>query len=145
MQEQIRKYSSAPIVATRLEVAQILDLADHPIETLRDRNVALFCAIAHPDYFENTVANLGARVVARRFLADHADEPKEALYAFAEQCTAQGAELLLCTEKDRVKLDGALQLPLPLAWLKMRLVIVDGKSRWDQFIERAKKDLVARL
>lgn len=145
MRQQLAKWSQAPLVATRLEVVQILDLHDLPVPSIRDRRVGIFCGIAHPDYFENTVGNQGAHVVARRFVADHAEEGLQALIAFARHCVLQGAEMLVCTEKDRVKLAGSLDLPLPVVWLKMKLVIVEGEAEWQAFIARARHALATRL
>ena len=38
------------------------------------------------------------------FAADHMSLEPTALAAFAEECKEKGAEMLLCTEKDKVKL-----------------------------------------
>lgn len=145
MRKQISGWTLAPLVATRPEVAQILDLNDQLVASIRDRRVGIFCGIAHPDYFENTVANQGAHVVKRHFIADHAAEAVQDLQVFAQECVAQGAEMLVCTEKDRVKLAGSLVLPLPVVWLKMKLVIVEGQVEWNAFIARAHQALVTRL
>lgn len=144
MRQKLARWTSAPIVATRPEVAEFLDLQDQPSASIQGKRVGIFCGIAQPEYFANTVENLGAHIVARHFLADHAEEGVQGLQDFAQNCQELGAELIICTEKDRVKLCGALSLPLPLIWLKMKLVIVDGQADWQAFINHAKRALAMR-
>lgn len=143
--QKIARYTTAPVVATKTEVEGILDLSGNVVLTIQNKRVGIFCGIAHPDYFENTVRNLGAHVVDRYVIPDHKDYDPEALLAFAKHCAEHGAEILICTEKDRVKLVDSLALALPVAWIRMRLTIVEGQSAWDAFIQRAKADLSRRL
>lgn len=144
MRKQIMRYSSAPIVGTRMEVDQILDFGGDIIPSLKEKKVGIFCGIAHPEYFEETVSQQGAAIVARAFTADHVSLEHSALADFAKVCREKGAEMLICTEKDRVKIVDVKELSLPLAWVKMRLNLVEGKSEWQTFIAKAKSDLRRR-
>ena len=143
--KKIARYTTAPVVATKIEVEAVLDLQGYPVESLKNKRVGVFCGIAHPDYFENTVLSLGAYIVASYPIADHVDYDPEALATFAINCREQGAEYLVCTEKDRVKLVDSLELAIPVIWVRMKLAFVEGKSLWDQFIEQAKNDLNRQL
>lgn len=145
MRKQLSKWTKAPLVATRPDVLEIYDLQDQPVPSINGRRVGIFCGIAHPDYFENTIVNQGAHIVSRHFMADHSVDGFQELRSFAQECAAQGAEWLVCTEKDRVKLTGSLDLGMPVAWLKMQLVIVEGQEEWNAFVARAKSDLANRL
>jgi tetraacyldisaccharide-1-P 4'-kinase len=60
------------------------------------------------------------------------------LYQFAEQCIANGAEALLCTEKDGVKLSAEWKSPLPIIWMEAELRLVQGTEHWDALIEKMK-------
>lgn len=144
MRRQIERYTSAPVVGTRMEVIQIVGFEGEVIASLKDRRVGIFCGIAHPEYFQNTVNQQGAQVVASAFTADHLSLEPEALYQFSLECRDKGAELLLCTEKDWVKIVDVKGLALPIAWIKTRLSLVEGKDEWRKFIEKAKSDLKRR-
>lgn len=105
----------------------------------RRKRVALFCAIAHPKNFEEMVAGEGGQVVARLFLADH-EVPREGnLRALAHCAQALGAEVILCTEKDAVKLPLDLSLPLPIIPLPIELEVVEGRGEWQKFIEKIER------
>lgn len=141
MKEQLARYSKALVVGTQMEVVQIEHFDGKPVETLQNRKVGIFCGIAHPEYFERTVLQQGAQIVASAFAADHKCLEPEAFGAFARHCKENGAEMLLCTEKDKVKIENARDIVLPIAWVKMRLALVQGHGEWRTFIERVKSDL----
>ena len=65
--------------------------------------MGIFCGIAKPERFRKTVEELGGVIVHEKFLPDHAPMPN--LPAFIAACLEKGAEEILCTEKDFVKLD----------------------------------------
>ena len=54
-------------------------------------------------------------------------------------------KVLVCTEKDRVKLVESLNLKLPVVWVRMRLSFVEGQEQWTEFIAKVKGDLARRL
>ena len=100
--------------------------------------VGMFCSIAHPCYFKETLTDLGATVVADFCLPDHDLISEDKLRAFATACLELNANWLVCTEKDRVKLRDDLLLPLPIAWIGIDLEILEGKEEMDHFIRMAK-------
>lgn len=138
LKKELQKYTSAAFVGTKLEVVEICDLSDKAIEQIKDKKVGIFCGIAHPEYFQKTVENLGACIVASHFLPDHSGFEGQELNLFASECLKLGAEMLLCTEKDKVKLAKTLAFSLPLGWVRTQLVVVEGKSEWNQFIKKTK-------
>jgi tetraacyldisaccharide 4'-kinase len=141
LRQQIANYTTAPVVGTKTEVSQILDLNDQPFPSIKGKRAGIFCGIAHPDYFANTIKEQEAIIVESHFIADHVDYNFLHLSAFAKRCKEKGAEILICTEKDRVKLVESLDLPLPVVWVKMYLVFVEGETQWRAFVQRAKNTL----
>ena len=144
LRQKIARYTTAPVVGTKTVIDAVLDLNGQPTCTITGKKVGIFCGIAHPDYFEQTVLDLGCQIVGRHFIPDHMEYDPDALVRFSNQCLEQGAEVLVCTEKDRVNLT-TLNLSLPVMWVRMRLGFVEGQSQWDAFIERVKGDLARRL
>lgn len=138
LQEKISKYTNAPVIAAKLEANHLYSLNGSLIPSISSSRVGIFSGIAHPERFRKTVEELGANVMDECIVPDHHSFSKEKLARFAKKCKKEGADLLLCTEKDRVKLNDDLQLDLPVAWLQVRLKITHGKTQWEQFIAKAK-------
>ena len=145
VRQKIARYTTAPVVTTKTEVEGIYTLQGEQETTFSCKKVGIFCGIAHPDYFEKTVADIGLDVVERYVIPDHMEYNPEALICFALKCKASGAECLICTEKDRVKLVEKLDIPLPIFWIRMKLVFVEGESFWKDFVLQVKQDLAHRL
>lgn len=139
VQQQLKHYSDAPTVGVRLELQHIYNDQRQPILSLSKKRVGIFCGIANPERFQQTVSQQGAQVIKHHFLPDHAPFDRNALMQFAKECQAQGAEFLVCTEKDFVKLDLPNNLPIPVAWLQMHLRVVNDASHWRAFIEKAER------
>ncbi len=88
---------------------------------INGKRVALYCGIARPERFSTTVEGLGATVVEAVHLADHAIPTQGQL----DILHRAGADLILCTEKDWVKLeiaDGYIALTItPLTTFDLSL------------------------
>ena len=143
MRKQLSKYTAAPVVGTKMVVSQICDFADRPIEAIGGKKVGIFCGIAHPDYFQETVLEEGAEVVSNLFVSDHFSVESHSLIQFAHESKEKGAELLLCTEKDRVKFTEPQNLGLPVGWIQTQLKLVAGQNEWNHFVQKA-KDVLSR-
>ena len=80
--------------------------------------VFLVTAIARPEAFAATVRGLGFEIAGELRFPDHHRYPPASLARIAEAWRTSGAETVLTTSKDRVKLHG--QLDVPLAELPIR-------------------------
>lgn len=145
IKKQVSKYTKATIVATRMEVVSLETIFGEVVQSIQGKKVGVFCGIAHPEYFQQTVLRQGGEIVASAFTSDHLILDFSTLKTFAVQCKEMGAEMLLCTEKDKVKIDKAAEFSLPIVWLKMRLKLVEGDREWTEFISRVKTDLRNRI
>lgn len=143
VRRQVGKETKAAIVGTRMQVVDVVDFDGKSVGKLDDRKVAIFCGIAHPESFQSTVRHQGAQIVASDFMPDHRAFDWKHLEAFAKKAQAAGAELLLCTEKDRVKFTELKDLGIPIAWVKTQLIVVEGQDIWEQFIDQVKKKIHA--
>lgn len=141
MKEDLSQYTQAIVVGTKMQVTEIKSLKDNKLLNLKGKKVGLFCGIAHPEYFRRTVEDLGGEIVDDIIAPDHQKFEAAELLAFAEGCKEKGAELLICTEKDKVKIDTELKLPLPIAWIKMRLNIVEGQDEWNTLMNKIRSQL----
>lgn len=141
IQRQISRYSSAPFIRTCLEVIGIFDLKNKPIELKAGTNVGIFCGIAHPEYFKKTVEQLGLHVIDELSFPDHDAMNLDKLTLYSKQCLDKKGSILLCTEKDKVKLNDTGGLALTIGWVKTRLRIIEGQEQWQTIMERAKMNL----
>lgn len=137
----LRQYSEAPIVVTRSIVSGIYSHKGESIPSIEGRAVAAFCGIAHPENFFTTLTQLGARIVARRILPDHGYLTSSVMEKFLFEAQHQGAEMLVCTEKDRVKLKDDFSTSLPVAYIKIKLEIFEGMDVWNTFLAGIKDSL----
>lgn len=141
LKQELAQFTTAPIVGTQLVVSEIVSLAGKMIDSIQGKRVGIFCGIAHPENFQKTLQDLGAIVVTYHFFPDHQGFEKNDLINFVKSCKELGAELILCTEKDKVKLPSLPETSPPIAWIKSELKIIEGKDNWISFIEKAKKIL----
>ncbi len=129
---EIRKYSVAPIIASRLKLSAVLDL-DNQSKILRPGSCCgIFCGLARPQNFERQVESLQVRALSKLFLKDHRIPSMEKLKAFSEMVKKSGGEYLLCSEKDRIKLKELVSLPV--YYLKMDWEIVEGFEVFENLI-----------
>ena len=145
LKAKVSKHSKAIVIGTRMEVVQIETFSGEVVPSIQYKKVGIFCGIAHPEYFQKTVIQEGGEIVDSVFASDHMSLDFQILKTFAINCKEMGAEMLLCTEKDKVKMIDYQKLALPVAWIKMRLKLVEGESEWTNFIERIKSDLRNRI
>jgi tetraacyldisaccharide 4'-kinase len=135
---QLNQHTKVPVIGTQMHIDQIWHSAHGKISDLNQKRVGVFCGIANPDRFMKTVESTGSHVVAHRYYPDHHQFDQQTLEGFANECTKKGAEVLVCTEKDYVKLKGCFYHSLPLVWLEMKTTVVFGKEHWTAFVDQAK-------
>lgn len=141
LEKRLRPYTSAPVVGTQMEVDTFRNLSGKVVPSIKNKQVGIFCGIAHPEQFKETVKKQGAEIVASKFFSDHYPFDRDELASFAKLCKEKGAEMLVCTEKDYVKLVDPGKLAIPLVHVRMRLRIVAGAPHWHTFIAKAKSIL----
>lgn len=115
IEQELRRFTKAPIVFA--ESTSTLDL--------RRKKAAVFCAIGKPQKFLKAVRAAGGDVVASFFKPDHDSFCLEELQRFAEESVA---DVLVCTEKDRVKIPAECRLPIVV--LTGHLKIVGNETAW---------------
>lgn len=139
---KLAELSSAPCVEVKIVPQPIRELvSDLPLTPLqRGTPVGVFCGIGNPERFFKQVEAMGLTVVATHALPDHKKIGKKEMEAFAVLSKQKGAECLLCTEKDKVKLSEAdVPKALPVGWIPVDLEIVDGQTAWDKMLQKIKQ------
>ncbi len=124
---QIAAYSKAPIVGMEMRLEG----------DFKGKKVGVFCGIGKPHHFIKE-AGRDANIIDTLIVADHCLPSQDELAKFAEKCRDLGAECLVCTEKDAVKLPKDLKMCLPISMAKGYLKIVAGESHWNDLIHKIK-------
>ena len=107
-----------------------------PLTFLKGRRVFAFSGIATPESFEKFLRDLGALLMGRERFVDHyryGPEDLAELFAAARQA---GAECLVTTEKDAVRISEALECPLPVYYLRLEIEILRGAADFDEAVGR---------
>ncbi len=99
-----------------------------PRNSFRGKSVLAFCGIADPSRFKNLLREVGADVRSFLVFPDHHPYPAASLKKIARRFAASGAEAILTTEKDAIKLvsAGTALEGLPLHALRIGLDIEEG-------------------
>jgi tetraacyldisaccharide 4'-kinase len=85
-------------------------------DAMRGKKVFLFCGIGNPDGFHGSIRRLGAEIVgARNFQDHHAYTPND-LREVVDAAREAGAEMMVTTQKDTVKIPLLMKQTLP-AWV----------------------------
>ena len=151
----------APIFSSRLECVAVVHAAngeDAPLDALRKRRVVAFCGLGNPDPFWRNLEDLGTKLIDRIRFQDHhrySTEDVERILTIARQ---HQAHVLITTEKDLVNLVHAIDAhgidpeqlskqpldvraselfgAMPLAWMRVRVVVDQGNELLDWIEER---------
>ncbi len=103
---------------------------------LKDRRVVAVCGIAEPDSFFTTLEGCGARVVERVGLPDHHLYTEADVATLVDRVEKTGAEWVLTTEKDGVKLKDCKGVEaLPLRILTIDVAIEEEKPFVSKVLE----------
>jgi tetraacyldisaccharide 4'-kinase len=122
----------AAIFSARYEAGRLVDIESgvtHVPGSLRGKRIAAFSAIARPDDFEKTLSGLGVILASRRAFPDHHffdRREMEEIIAAASRC---GAEAIVTTAKDAVRLPAQMNSPVPFYYLDIEMRIGGGEDK----------------
>ena len=140
LEQTIRKFNkTAEIIECSHRLRYLVDFSNgekSELSVLKGRRVACFSAIAAPESFERFLRELGANLVyKKRFLDHHKFSVSELDAVFAEAKRA-GAEFVVTTEKDSVRIDTAYKTALPFFYTKLEIDILNGTQDFENAVER---------
>lgn len=124
IKEALAPYTQSPLMFVRMKLK----------DNLKGKRVAVFCAIGKPERFLRSLTESQAEITASFFKRDHDAFKPEELSLFAQ---TSGADILVCTQKDYVKLPKNFSCTLPILSIEGEFEIVLGKEEWNKL-----KDLI---
>ena len=113
--------------------------ASYPLDELAGRPLAAFCGIGNPEGFRRTLLPLCGSVLDLRLFPDHHDYAASDVESLGAWARELGADLVLTTQKDLVKLRCARLGPARLRALKIGLEVVAGEDVMEDALARLLK------
>jgi tetraacyldisaccharide 4'-kinase len=134
---EIRRHNrQAPIFIAGRRPARVKSGGEElPVEWLTGKSVYAFCGIGEPESFRADLAVSGARVLKFRAYGDHYRYGKRDLEMIIREAYGLGAEWIITTEKDIMRIGGG-ELPDSLLTLAME-IMVDADFYDNVFGERS--------
>ncbi len=115
------------------------------LKILSGRKVLGFCGIAQPESFGKMLSDLKARVAALEIFPDHYSYLRRDLDRLRDRAVQLGAEALVTTEKDLVRLEQYESGPIPLWALSVDHVFCEGDQADLEALLRARLNLKLEL
>lgn len=127
---EIKKWSSAPVIGVRPQIVNQREI--------KGKKVGVFCGIGRPGRLMRAIEEAGAALIEKMVTLDHCTFTQQQLWQFSETCKKQGADLLVCTEKDAVKYLDQFELALPVVIVKSELKIISGEAYFVDLLQKIK-------
>ena len=105
---------------------RLVDGTTQPLKTLQDKRILSLSAIGNPAAFHRTLTTLGHEPVATLTFPDHHKYTTDDIHRISEETESVGAEIIVTTLKDLVKLPLASVRNRPLAALEIGIQFQTG-------------------
>ena len=107
---------------------------------LNGKRVFAFCGIGNPTGFQKTLESLKPSSLDGVMLDDHALYPAEVISELGREAEASGAEVVVTTQKDAVKIGDAWTSSVPALALRTSMALVQGEELLTQSVWRVSRD-----
>ena len=127
-----------PVIKTGMRVQSVIELKsgeEMEVEAIQNKTVAAFCGIARPLDFFHMLEQVPVQMVKQDHFPDHHDYSIGELTAIEDRARQAGAQCIVTTEKDAVKLKGHA-FDLPVYAVRIALEILEGQEQWDQLLSK---------
>ena len=101
---------------------------------IASKKLVVFTGLAHPGDFLQMVESLGAQVVHFEAFPDHHLLAERELGNLVSRKKALGADFLLTTEKDWVRIDGRVEVDVDIAVLKIKMGMLSDSDAFFKII-----------
>jgi tetraacyldisaccharide 4'-kinase len=128
--------AAAPVIEIAYPPVRLINAAGEtaPLPMLAGRAVAAFCGIGNPPAFRESLLGLGARVTAFSGFPDHHHYTAADLDAIGRAVV--GADVVVTTQKDLVKLERTNLAGRPLWAVQIDVQVLDGVDVLRQTLEQ---------
>jgi tetraacyldisaccharide 4'-kinase len=122
---------AAPVVRSVYRVSGVEDLFERSpvnLDSLKGKKALVFSGIGNPLSFERTVEQLNGRILKHRIFPDHFAYREKDLEDLTMQARNLGADFIITTQKDSVRIPLVKRPGILLYVLKIDLVIESGEE-----------------
>jgi tetraacyldisaccharide 4'-kinase len=114
-------------------------------EFLKGKRVAAFAGIARPEAFKATLMNLGADLASFTSFKDHHLFSADEFRGLIAEKEKKGADCLISTEKDWVRLEGVMPEYPDLGFLTIKFTLLSGQEQFFNMVrEKVENRLMSR-
>ena len=126
-----KRFPGTPTFLAAYQPSAIMDHKGsmHDISSLTTQSLFAFCGLASPGSFQRTLAGAGIDIAGFKVFKDHHGYSGEELKKLVRDAKKSGAQGLITTEKDMVKLK-PMVCDFPLMALRMSVVPEEGFDRF---------------
>lgn len=130
LSKELATYTKAPVIGAEYRIMNSAEIAG--------KKVGAFCGIGRPSHFFRMVEELGCEIVEQCILPDHTALPDPK--AFVASALEKGAEIVVCSEKDWIKLDkqDCFDKQDRVVPLRVSLEILYGERHYAQLVAAMK-------
>jgi len=121
----------APIVESIYRIRSIEKLFDGSEVNLKDveeKTALAFSGIGNPLSFENSLKQLKMQILKHRMFLDHFPYHRKDILSLEKEAKSIGADFVITTEKDSVRIPLVNQFEIPFYVLKIDLKITEGEE-----------------
>ena len=154
----IRKYNEKALIMESIhQPRRFVDLKDWhrdiagegvDIKTLAGKRVMAVSAIGNPMSFEQTLFDIGARIVESLRFPDHHEYTTKELQDVLDQAISLGAEAIVITEKDAVKIPLTIieaKVPIPVFVICVEVTFQEGAQEFQAMLAADLQEKIAVL
>lgn len=154
----IRKYNEKALIMESIhQPRRFVDLKDWhrdiagegvDIKTLEGKRVMAVSAIGNPMSFEQTLFDIGAKIVESLRFPDHHEYTTKELQDVLDQAISLGAEAIVITEKDAVKIPLTIieaKVPIPVFVICVEVTFQEGAKEFQDMLAAHLQERIAAL
>lgn len=132
-----RHVPSLPLIVSRHASLDLIDSEGqtYPLAGLADAELVAFCGIGNPEGFRRTLGPLCRRPPELKVFPDHHRYTMADVGTLTEWVRSRGANLVLTTQKDLVKLRTTSLGAIPLRALRIGLEITEGLDALESLLK----------
>ena len=109
------------------------------IDTMKGHKIIAMSAIGNPASFEQTLSDIGAVITESLRFPDHHDYTEQEIRDVMHQAEEQGAEAIVITDKDAVKIPQTLlsqKRPVPIYIISIEVTFIDKSNVVFDFLRK---------
>ena len=105
-----------------------------PLNLLHEAYVGVFCGIASPRGFEQLILRMSGEMRFRRRFLDHHRYREDELDRMFLQAKNAGADVMVTTEKDAVRIPPGYKPVIPFYYIRMEIEIIEGFDDFEEAV-----------